>query len=178
MNTTFAQLNDLFKSISAEMKQKYSCLQHWHIKWNNRLGTSMGRAVRKRGGLKIIELSSVIAKLNLTTPNFLERMRQTILHEWAHALDWETSKGWDHGSGWKRWMITLGVPPERCFSDAEFLVKPKSCSWAIRHKPKGKVFCYSRYYPDQEMIKRARSWAVKNNLEINELELVNLEFVR
>jgi predicted SprT family Zn-dependent metalloprotease len=178
MEITFAQLNDLFKSISAEMKQKYPCLQNWSIKWNTRLGTSMGRAIRKSNGTKIIELSSVIAKLNLDTPNFLERMRQTILHEWAHALDWETSKGWDHGKGWKNWMGILGIPAERCFSDAEWLVKPKSCSWAIRHKSAGKVFCYSKFRPDQQMIYRACSWAVKNKLQINELELISLESAR
>ena len=60
---------------------------------------------------KTIHLSSILVKLNV-----VERVRNTILHEIAHALS-----GLDigHGSEWKRKCREIGAIPERCYSTAE-----------------------------------------------------------
>ena len=93
-----AQVNTLFEEISAKLKAEYPVLKGWDIKWNSRLRTVMGRAYRTNDGSKEIQLSTHLVHINKNSPNFLNRIKETILHEWAHALDWELSKGgtWAH----------------------------------------------------------------------------------
>jgi predicted SprT family Zn-dependent metalloprotease len=46
--------------------------------------------------------------------NTIERTKEVILHEIAHAL---CPVGAKHGPVWKQQMISMGQRPERCFSD-------------------------------------------------------------
>ena len=46
--------------------------------------------------------------------NTLDRTREVILHEIAHAL---CPRGAGHGPIWKNKMVSMGLKPERCFSD-------------------------------------------------------------
>lgn len=135
----------------------------------------MGRAIRKGNGTKYIELSAEIVRLNLNAPNFLDKIKDTILHEWAHALDWENHKGWGHGPTWRLWMATLGRPPERCFDSKLWLVKPNKCSYAIRHD-NGKVYNYYQKLPTEDQIKAAKIWAHAQKLPTDQLGLINLDY--
>jgi hypothetical protein len=95
MTNMIAEVNTLFKDISAQIKLQYPILEGWEIKWNKRLRTVMGRAWRSNNGkTKRIELSTHIIHINKNSPNFLQKAKETILHEWAHALDWEVDKCW------------------------------------------------------------------------------------
>ena len=86
----------------------------WSFAWNTRL-SSFGRCRFRRMAisgtvlLKQIELSSVSMMA-------LSRAEQedTVLHEIAHALDFETRGTSDHGLIWKQWAIKVGARPERC----------------------------------------------------------------
>lgn len=174
---TFTQVCELYGNLSDEIKQKYPSVSEWGVRWNSRLGTCMGRAVIKKStDEKYIELSTKIVQLNLNTPNFLSKIRDTILHEWAHALDWEKSKGWGHGPSWKKWMTTLGIPAERCYDSYDWLCKPNGKKYAIRHES-GRVMSYLRSCPTPTQIdifKRELTNITKTNLT-HTLELVNLE---
>lgn len=134
----------------------------------------MGRAVRKSDGRKYIELSTEIIRLNLNAPNFLQRIRETILHEWAHALDWEVSKNWGHGSTWRMWMIKLGLSPDRCFDPKMWLVRPNKCEYAIRHD-NGRIYNYYQKFPTETQIVAAKTWANALRVPINQLSVINLE---
>jgi hypothetical protein len=172
--TTFAQVAELYNQLSNEIKEKHPCLQKWEITWNHRLSNAMGRAVR---GKKFkIELSSKIVALNLTTPNFFEKIKQTIIHEWSHALDWEMHKGWGHGPTWRKCMMSFGLAPERCYDGKMFLNHPKSANYAIRNSSSGRIWGYLRAYPSSADLTKAHHW---HRIQLmrparEELELVNL----
>jgi predicted SprT family Zn-dependent metalloprotease len=173
---TFAQIAKLYNELSEEVKQKHSCLQKWSFVWNHRLTNAMGRAVRSnKKGFKI-ELSSKLVALNLTTPNFLDRVKETIIHEWAHALDWEMHKGWGHGPTWRKCMMSFGYVPERCYDGKMFLSHPKGASHAIRNNATGRIWGYLRTYPSPAELTKAHHWHRVQLMRParEELELVNL----
>lgn len=172
--TTFPQVSALYHQISSEIKQKHPSLFKWEIRWNDRLTSCMGRAVRKTNGEKYIELSTKIVQLNLNAPNFLEKIRDTILHEWAHALDWEKSKQWGHGPTWRMWMATLGRPAVRCFDSKLWMVKPNKCKYAIRHD-NGRVYKYYQNYPTQDQIDNAKTWTKVIRVPTDQLSLISLD---
>ena len=70
-------------------------------------------------GRRLITLSQPLTLLNEE-----DHVRNTILHEIAHAL----TPGAHHGPKWKAKCLEIGARPERCFSDE--VVKPKCKYWA------------------------------------------------
>ncbi len=87
-------------------------LQGWSFQFD--------RSVRRFGvckyGRKIIGLSA-----HLTMLNNVENVRDTILHEIAHAIAGHKA---GHGYEWKKVCIRIGAKPERCY-DSEETVTPK-----------------------------------------------------
>lgn len=81
-------------------------LSHWHFDFD--------RASRRFGSCdwarRLITLSWKLTALNET-----EQVRQTILHEIAHAM----SPGDGHGYKWRSACARLGIEPTRCYTDAE-----------------------------------------------------------
>jgi predicted SprT family Zn-dependent metalloprotease len=172
-----ADINAIYQKVSKQVKQEYPLLASWGTRWNMRLSCVMGRAVRSPS--KYIELSSRIVNLNLETPMFEAKITDTILHEWAHALDWEYNKGWGHGSTWKSWMVKLGLDPERCFDSRRWLVIPNKMNYAIRNYHNGRIYCYTDKEPDQSLKSNAVEW---NSLILDrpkeELEIISLHTKR
>lgn len=174
MTNMIAEVNTLFKDISAQIKLQYPILEGWEIKWNKRLRTVMGRALKTASGKKRIELSTHIIHINKNSPNFLQKAKETILHEWAHALDWEFNKGWGHGPTWKSWMRKLGIPVERCYDSSKWLCVPKNAKWAIRNVASGKIYVYARHITPSLMI----DTYAKNQRDgghLDDIVLINLE---
>lgn len=56
-----------------------------------------------------------------------EKIRETLLHEVAHALSWERYRHTGHGKIWKEIAREIGCKPERCCNDTD-LIMPE-----IRH---------------------------------------------
>lgn len=78
---------------------------------------------------KQITLSSHLTRLNT-----LEEVRDTLLHEIAHAL----TPGTGHGAAWRAKCLELGAKPERCYRaeqvnqpDAPYLLVCDSCGLAV-----------------------------------------------
>lgn len=65
---------------------------------------------------KTISVSWEIAKRNLDQP---EEIKDTVLHELAHALDFEDRGTSDHSAKWKAWARKVGAKPTRCYSSAQ-----------------------------------------------------------
>jgi predicted SprT family Zn-dependent metalloprotease len=87
-------------------------LYDWTFGWNNRT-TALGVTNYRN---KTITLSKP-----LTEVNSLEEMRDTILHEIAHA---KAGNQAGHGPVWKSWARTVGANPERT-TDTAVSVAPK-----------------------------------------------------
>jgi len=175
--TTFNEVARLYSALSEEIKQKHPCLQGWKITWNTRLKNAMGRAVRASDGTKKIELSTKIIALNLNTPDFLSKIKDTIVHEWAHALDWEQYKGWGHGPTWRKCMMSFGLIPERCFDSNLWLTHPNKAEYVIRNKSTGRVWKYLDKYPDANALTKAHHWHrfMLMRPAHEDLELIHLE---
>ena len=69
--------------------------------------------------IKTISLSRVLVELNP-----IEQVRDTILHEVAHALAGPTAK---HGRVWQLMAQSIGARPERCYSSDE--VQTPTAPW-------------------------------------------------
>ncbi|MEX1013985.1 MAG: SprT-like domain-containing protein [Candidatus Paceibacterota bacterium] len=63
-----------------------------------------------KGGRKLITLSKL-----LTGKNNEDEVRDVILHEIAHALDFEDRGTSDHSSKWKTIAKRIGANPTRCY---------------------------------------------------------------
>jgi predicted SprT family Zn-dependent metalloprotease len=113
-------------------------LLNWTFGWNRRkraLGLCRYRERR-------IELS-----VHFVQANDLEPVRETVLHEIAHALAGEKA---GHGPAWKAVCRRIGCKPERC--DNGTAVMPRG-RWNAQCPACGKH--YSRYRRPQ---KHARYW--------------------
>lgn len=77
----------------------------------------------------------------LTFLNPLEEVRDTILHEIAHAL----APGDHHGPRWRAMCLRIGARPARCYSDERVIAPPRkaaaylmgcpACNWWVqRHR--------------------------------------------
>ncbi len=112
----------------------------WHFKFDHahrRFGSCRPRS-------KIITLSKPLTLLN---PE--EKVRDTLLHEIAHAL----TPGDNHGPRWKAMCVRIGAKPERCYSESDVAAPPRrparyalgcpKCNWwAARHRQtKTKYLC-------------------------------------
>lgn len=81
-------------------------LGHWTFEFDRaprRFGACHGR-------LRKISLSEYLVRLNEE-----DQVRNTILHEIAHAL---TPNERGHGPQWRRKCIEVGIRPDRCYSRA------------------------------------------------------------
>ena len=109
----------------------------WTFGWHKKR-TSLGSCnwTRKR-----ILLSSFLFA-HLTQ----EERQDTILHEIAHAMDFETRGMSDHGPKWKSWAIRVGAKPERCksISDASDADVAKRSKYTLRC-PNGHEFPRHRW---------------------------------
>lgn len=74
----------------------------WRFRFNRRV-TTMGLC---RHGLRTIELST-----HLVERNPPEEVRETLLHEAAHAL---VGRGHGHDAVWKAMAVEIGARAERC----------------------------------------------------------------
>ena len=110
----------------------------WTFHWNRRkrsLGLCKYRAKR-------IELSTHFVAANPEAP-----VRETILHEIAHALAGEKA---GHGPKWKAMCVKVGCKPERC--DQGEAIMPRG-RWTARCNACGK-----EYWRHRRPAKRARYW--------------------
>jgi predicted SprT family Zn-dependent metalloprotease len=172
---TFAEIQNLYITLSEQVKKDYPQLNNWSFRWNDRLTNAMGRCVVKRG-IKYIELSSRIVSLNIELPDFLAKIRDTILHEWAHALEYEERKVLSHSPCWRKWMMKLGRPPERCYDGTLFTMIPRGATHVIRNSATGRIFKYYNGCPSGASKDEALKWHHVQLLRPvhEDLQLVNL----
>ena len=115
--------------------------------WTSKLDDS-----RRRFGVcmpkeKVISLSRLLIELNSE-----EEVRDTILHEIAHALAWERHRAnCGHDQRWKDICIEIGARPERCFDDS--VIQPDA-PWMLCHSETGEVFSTYHRKPSNDFSAR------------------------
>ncbi len=88
---------------------------------------------------KRITLSAALVKLNSD-----DEVRDTILHEIAHAL---TSPRCGHGRRWKKIAVAIGCRPERCYGENVVMPRQKfrgtcpGCRRTIQRSRRSRVSC-------------------------------------
>lgn len=109
----------------------------WTFGWNTRRSSFGVCRLRKRR----IEISSF-----LFSTISKEEQEDTVLHEIAHALDFESRGRSCHDLIWKMWARKVGAKPERCKSmdEAEEARKSLKCKYTLRC-PNGHEFHRHRY---------------------------------
>jgi predicted SprT family Zn-dependent metalloprotease len=90
--------------------------QHGLADWNSRFDHARRRFGSCRAREKRITLSRPLTFLNDEA-----QVRDTILHEIAHAL----TPGDGHGSRWRAKCVEIGAQPKRCYGDAEVVSPPR-----------------------------------------------------
>ena len=93
-----------------ELMKKYK-LDNWKFKFDN----SKRRFGCCHYGIRTISLSLYLCKLN----NY-DKVKDTILHEIAHAL----TKGYYHNNIWKAKAVEIGCNGKRCYDSIQ-VTKPK-----------------------------------------------------
>jgi predicted SprT family Zn-dependent metalloprotease len=76
---------------------------------------------RRRFGSCRYKARVITLSRHLTFLNPQEQVRDTILHEIAHAL----TPGDGHGGRWKRTCREIGATPTRCYTDQEVVSPPR-----------------------------------------------------
>jgi predicted SprT family Zn-dependent metalloprotease len=93
------------KELAIGLMDKHGLLdERWYFEFDN----AKRRFGRCYHGLKKITLSNQLVQLNTK-----ERVKDTILHEIAHAL---VGRGHGHDNIWKRKAIEIGCDGKRCFN--------------------------------------------------------------
>ena len=106
------------------------------------------RARRRFGSCRVREKLITLSRA-LTFMNSQAEVRDTILHEIAHAL----TPGDGHGRPWKAKCRELGAKPVRCYGDESVVSPPRrpaayimgcqSCDWWVdrRRRTRRKLVC-------------------------------------
>lgn len=81
-------------------------LEHWDLQFDR---------ARQRFGRCVYDTYTIQLSAPLVSLNEEHHVRDTILHEIAHAL---MGPGYGHGPEWRRMARRIGAPPERCFTQA------------------------------------------------------------
>jgi predicted SprT family Zn-dependent metalloprotease len=108
----------------------------WTFAWD--------RAVRRFGACRS-DLRRISLSRHLTALNEETVVRDTLLHEIAHALA-PASSG--HNAAWRRIAASLGAQPERCIDpgtvrlpNPPLVGRCPACGWEVRAHRRGDVAC-------------------------------------
>lgn len=83
----------------------------WELGWKFEFDNAVRRFGVCKHGSKVIGLSAKLVKLNDE-----ERVKDTILHEIAHAIAGYRA---GHGIEWKKVCVRIGAKPERCYTNED-----------------------------------------------------------
>ncbi len=157
----FRNLADV-ESYAVECLEKTG-LGHWAFVWDNarrRLGSC-------RYWKKEITMSRYFVMLNMERP---DQIRDTVLHEIAHALAWIHHHERGHGPHWKSYCRQLGATPRA--SARPESITPMPFKYHLRLKDTGEVV--GSYYRKPRFARHIRSVMLRGRPETRGmLELVD-----
>ena len=118
------------KNLAIDLMAKHGILdQGWRFQYDN---------ARRRFGRCSYRTKTISLSKHLVSLNDLEKVKDTILHEIAHAL----TPGHGHDRVWQRKAIEIGCNGERCYSsfdvqqpESRYIAECKGCGHTHkRHK--------------------------------------------
>lgn len=132
---------DLAKTLLKELGEQYSGLRVWRFKWNDRK-KALGVCAF---GDKTIQLSRT-----WTEACDVEMVRDTILHEVAHAL---AGPAENHGAVWRSWCLAIGANPQRLADVPQELLQAvrAQAKWHIVYTPVDKAMPVQKIKPMHRM---------------------------
>lgn len=89
------------------------------IEWELRISNQKRHLGSCRPRRKLISISK-----HFMETNSFNIMKDTLLHEIAHALHFLETGETNHGNGWKKYALKVGCEPKRC-ADTQGLNMPK-----------------------------------------------------
>jgi len=98
------------KTLANKLLDKWNLSPRWAFEFD--------RAKRRFGCCKISKRKITISR-HLTKRNKEAKVKDTILHEIAHALDFEDRGTSDHSEHWKRWARKVGANDSRCYDSSK-----------------------------------------------------------
>jgi predicted SprT family Zn-dependent metalloprotease len=111
-------------------------LKHnWAFRWSDKMTSAFGYCYPN----KIIQLSSKFTLLNI---NFFHIVKDTILHEIAHAIQLERQGILGHNKDWKKICMDIGAKPLTTFSRYDVTCPDEL--YALRNSVTGKVYEYHK----------------------------------
>lgn len=119
----------------ALVKMKNYLKRDWRFEFSEKMENSFGLCYSS----KIIRLSSKYIRLNL---NFFHIIKDVILHEIAHAIQFEKQGYLSHDKHWKLICSQIGAKPRRLYTPKD-LTCPCEL-WALRDAITGEVLGYSK----------------------------------
>lgn len=121
----------------------YKIKQHLSSEWRFEFSDKMTNAFGYCYSTKVIRLSSIYTKLNI---KFFHLIKDIILHEIAHGMQYEKEGIISHNKNWKKHCIEIGAIPKTRFSAYD--VTCPCDKWAFRNSVCGKVYEYHEEKPD------------------------------
>lgn len=139
-------------------------LPDWSFLWD--------RAKRRLGSCRYLDRQITLSRHFVTCNRDNEdQIRDTILHEIAHALAWVHHQEKGHGSFWKQFCRELGVLP-RASAPAQSVEQPP-CKYLVRLKDTGEIV--GRYHRKPRFARYIKRMMLKNRPETKGmLEIVPL----
>lgn len=103
---------------------------------------STDRATRRLGCCRPDKKQITLSRHYLAyyLPHNPEQVRRTLLHELAHALAWERRSSRGHGSVWRYYCASLGIPNERSTTCCEDFAPRRPARYALVHDTTGEIF--------------------------------------
>ena len=158
---------DSFRNIEtyARLKMDELGLADWQFGWD--------RAKRRLGVCRLLEKSITISihfvRANLETPH---EIRDTILHEIAHALAWTRHGERTHGPRWKQICREIGAVP--CVSAKPDAIRVTTYKYLLRLKTTGEIV--GKYHRRPSFAKYLKRMALKGRPDtLGQLELAPYE---
>jgi predicted SprT family Zn-dependent metalloprotease len=98
------------QKLGNKLIRKWDLDFEWSFELNN---------AKKRFGVCKCDKGIIGISKPLAVRNDVEQVKDVILHEIAHALDWEERGDSDHSQHWKAWARKVGADPDRCYDPDE-----------------------------------------------------------
>ena len=162
-----AENQDCFRDIEiyARLKMDEYGLNDWQFGWD--------RARRRLGVCRLLKKSITLSihfvHANLEIPH---EIRDTILHEIAHALAWTRHRDRSHGPLWKTICLEIGAVPRA--AARQEAIRVTTYKYALLLKTTGEIV--GKYHRRPAFAKHLKRMALKNRPEtLGQLELIPCE---
>ncbi len=99
----FKEVSRLIVKIQAELTLQYPFLESWEISFDS---------AKKRAGICKINTKEISFSINHIENNDIETIKDTILHEFAHAIAYHLYSDSGHGKHWKLVARQIGAIPK------------------------------------------------------------------